>query len=133
MKDTNLVPVSDEKAELPRTAAPVGAPEPRRVAVAILRGSVPSERSVSFRATGRTFVLRVDEADMNERESTMRVYVLDARAEHVLVQFPGEPSEGLESPRGTWLPRSLVLGLRASSSSAVSPPPTGMVSGGEGP
>jgi hypothetical protein len=93
------------RSGLPVIEARVSVP---RIAVTIRPASSSSERIASFTAPERAFDLVVDQADVDEDESTLRVaVVLEAEGE-VLVGFPRVPAEG---PASAWLPRAMVLGL----------------------
>ncbi len=81
-----------------------------RVAAVIAPGPTPSTRTVSFTAAGASFRLEVDAEHVNDVEGTLRVYVLDDRDDHLLVQFPHEPIEG---PVSVLLPRSTIVGVGA--------------------
>lgn len=99
--------------------APVSAAAPGpRMRADIRPSGFASDRIVAILDQGLT----LDARDVDEREGTMRVEVLDAtsRAEAVLVTFPAE-----RIPRGPrlWVPRALVLDLENAPPPAPPPAP----------
>lgn len=61
----------------------------KRLRVEVKPGMFQSERTVSFEAGGRRYVLVVDERDV-AADNTMRVYVVDESGEEALVDLPQE-------------------------------------------
>jgi hypothetical protein len=58
----------------------------RRLRVDVQPGMFQSERTVSFEAGGRRYVMIVDEEDV--RDGTLVVYVVDQRDDEALVDLP---------------------------------------------
>ena len=61
----------------------------KRLRVKVQPGMFQSERTVSFEAGGRRYVLIVDENDVTP-DGTLKVYVVDQRGEEALVDLPRE-------------------------------------------
>lgn len=61
----------------------------KRLRVSVQPGMFQSERTVSFEAGGRRYVLIVDERDVAP-DDTMKVYVVEARGDEALVDLPRE-------------------------------------------
>jgi hypothetical protein len=58
----------------------------RRLRVEVQPGMFKSERTVSFEAGGRRYVLMVDEEDV--KDGTLAVYVVDQQGDEALVDLP---------------------------------------------
>jgi hypothetical protein len=95
---------------------PASRPSPR-IRADVRPSGFGSDRVACYGTAERGESIVVDARDVDEREGTLRVEVVDAasRADEVLVQLPPE-----RVPRGphVWLPRGLVLDLASASSPA---------------